>query len=599
MDHPNDPSGQGEVVPDVCVDHARRGIHVALTVAEGRIEHEHVRARLGLALALLFAGCSSAKTRAPIDAGAMDASQLDASLLDASPDGSPGADAAGQDAAPHDAALSDGPAQDAEGSDAQPVGVYQDHHDKERTGVYVDPAFTPQAAAAIHLDPTFTATYAGPTYAQALYFGGAAGGRDLAIVATAQNEVIAFDAASGRRAWSRTVGIPVPKGELPCGNIDPTGITGTPIIDVASRTLFFDAMTKSATAAVHRHRIFALSVDDGSVRPGWPVDVSRLSSRTIAFNSDTQNQRGAPALLQGTLYVPYGGLAGDCGLYYGWVVGVPIDNPAAASAWRTRGIGAGMWAPAGITSDGTSIYSTTGNAIGFARDTYLDQETILRFGPGPSFSGQTSDYFAPVNWQYLGSHDLDLCGSAPIVFDLPGAHPRPLLLALGKSGVAYLVDRSNLGGINAPVAEAQASAGELLTSGAVYTTSRDATIVYQAPCPSGAPGNLVALRASMSSSVSMRLAWCAEIGVLGRSGIAGAPIVTTTDAAGTNAMVWIVSAEGDNRLRAFDGATGRVLFAGGTAQDLVSSVQHFQAPIVVGERLLIAGNSRLWAFSLH
>ena len=75
-----------------------------------------------------------------------------------------------------------------------------------------------------------------------------------------------------------------------------------------------------------------------------------------------QNQRGALALLNGTLYIPYGGFGGDCGVYHGWVVGIATQDPSQVSAWATRAVRAGIWGPGGVVTDGSSLFVTTGNA---------------------------------------------------------------------------------------------------------------------------------------------------------------------------------------------------------------------------------------------
>ena len=115
---------------------------------------------------------------------------------------------------------------------------------------------------------------------------------------------------------------------MPCGNIDPYGVTGTPVIDPASRTLFLDALTTPDGGTTEKHLIFALSIDTGAVLPGWPVDVAAtVKSGTTRSPAAHQGERGALAVVNGTLYVPYGGLYGDCTPYYGWVVAVPPATP--------------------------------------------------------------------------------------------------------------------------------------------------------------------------------------------------------------------------------------------------------------------------------
>ena len=123
---------------------------------------------------------------------------------------------------------------------------------------------------------------------------------------------------------------------MPCGNIDPFGITGTPVIDFASRTLYVDAMvTPDDAGATKKHLIYALSIDDGVVRSGWPIDVAaKAKSGSTAFVAQYQGQRAALALVGGTLYVPFGGLYGDCGQYRGEVVGWVINHEIAPKTVR-------------------------------------------------------------------------------------------------------------------------------------------------------------------------------------------------------------------------------------------------------------------------
>src|SRR5438105_3391590 len=225
--------------------------------------------------------------------------------------------------------------------------VLQHHKSATRDGLFVDAAFTRAAAAGLHLDTGFSAKVNGNVYAQPLFVPADGGTPDLIVVATESNEVSALDAATGAALWRRTLGAPMPLSQLPCGNVDPLGITGTPIADAQARTLYLDAMTQTGNGA--RHLIFALSLDDGSTRAGWPVDVN---AAIAGFDSPVQNQRGALALLGGTLFVPYGGHFGDCGDYHGRIVAIPTSAPQSASGWQTRAQGGAVWGPPGISSDG-------------------------------------------------------------------------------------------------------------------------------------------------------------------------------------------------------------------------------------------------------
>src|SRR5262249_8680011 len=160
---------------------------------------------------------------------------------------------------------------------------------------------------------------------------------------------------SGREVWARSLGRPVALSTQPCGNIDPLGITGTPVIDEASQAVYLDAVVAQASGP--HHQVFALALKDGSLLPGWPVDVAdALAALGQRFNARYQNQRGALVILDGRVYVPFGGHYGDCGDYRGWVVGVRLSDPHDVVSWGTRGRGGGIWAPGGIASDGRSLF---------------------------------------------------------------------------------------------------------------------------------------------------------------------------------------------------------------------------------------------------
>ena len=75
---------------------------------------------------------------------------------------------------------------------------------------------------------------------------------------------------------------------------------------------------------------------------------------------------------------------------------------------------------------------------------------------------------------------------------------------------------------------------------------------------------------------------------------AGAPIVTTTDGT-ANPIVWMLGAEGDNRLHGFRGDTGEALF---TSSPLVAGLRHFQTLIAADDRLFVGADGRLYAFTL-
>src|SRR5439155_6047190 len=166
----------------------------------------------------------------------------------------------------------------------------------DRSGSYVVPALTWERARSVRLDPSFRPRLAGHLYAQPLYWRPPNSASGQLVVATEDDNVYMIDARSGSEIWTRSLGRPVTLSTQPCGNIDPLGITGTPIIDETTQAVYLDAMVGDSSGP--HHRIFALSLKDGSPLRGWPVDVEEaLAAKGQRFNPRFQNQRGALAIL--------------------------------------------------------------------------------------------------------------------------------------------------------------------------------------------------------------------------------------------------------------------------------------------------------------
>jgi hypothetical protein len=475
-------------------------------------------------------------------------------------------------------------------ADAQSVLGY--HRDFSRGGLYVVRALSLARARGIALDSGFAPRFSGQLYAQPLYWQppGAASGH--LIVATEDDTAAAIDAVSGKTVWTRTLGQPVPKSDLPCGDIDLVGVTGTPVIDGASQTLYLDAMVTGPSGP--NHLVFALSLADGTTRPGWPVDVrAALGKRGVRFNAPDQNERGALAILGGRVFVPYGGLTGDCGDYHGWVVGIGLQNPRDIVAWSTTARKGGIWAQGGVVSDGTQLFVATGNTFDAVR--WGGGEAVFRFAADLVNIGRTRDFFAAANWRALDARDADLGGTAPLPLDLPtGRGGQPLVLALGKDAHAYLLDRRNLGGFGGALVAEIVTTGGIVTAPASWPAGGGVMVAFRGHgvrCPKpGSSDALTAVEIRAGTPPSVATAWC------GMFSGGGAPIVTTTDGR-SNRIVWIVGAEGDNRLHGFRGDTGAVLFGGGGAGDLMTGLHHFQTLIATSDRLYVGADGRLYAFT--
>ena len=255
--------------------------------------------------------------------------------------------------------------------------------------------------------------------------------RGLTIVATEANTVYAFD-RSYRQVWKRNLGSPSPAEERQCGNIDPLGITGTPVYDAGSGHVFLVAERGGAV----RHELYALDASSGRVAWSRSVDLPGVSARDM-------QQRGALAIAGGRVWVPYGAQAGDCGNYKGRVVGVPLDGGDDVVFYSPpTERGGGIWNPAGPTvTAGGHLLVVSANGAAFPGDAYDHTNSVLELDA----NARLVDSFAPSDWAANNEGDVGL-GSQGVA--LIG---RKWAVLGGKSGPVYVLRQGDLGGIGGQV----------------------------------------------------------------------------------------------------------------------------------------------------
>jgi outer membrane protein assembly factor BamB len=267
----------------------------------------------------------------------------------------------------------------------------------------------------------------GAVYGQPLAIGG------LVIAATEGDSVYGLDRATGQVRWRVNVGTPVPLSALPCGDIDPLGITGTPAYDPATGLVYAVAET-----AGYRHVLVGVKATSGQV-------AFRRDIPTPDGQPRFDQQRGALAVAGGRIYIPFGGLAGDCGPYRGSVVGVPVSGrgPLISYVVPTAREG-GIWTPGGaVTGPGGTIYAGVGNGAATS-GRYDDSDSVTAL----SLALHRTGLFAPAVWPADNAADLDLASLSPVLL------PSGLVLAVGKRGTGYLLDGAHLGGVGGQLATA-------------------------------------------------------------------------------------------------------------------------------------------------
>ena len=280
----------------------------------------------------------------------------------------------------------------------------------------------PGAPAHPKLRRRFTRALDGHVYAQPLI----ADGRIY--VATQNNTIYSFT-TGGKLVWKHHFGAPVPRSDLPCGNIDLTGITGTPVISAGR--IYAVAYLRSG----HKHVLYGLRLGNG-----------RTAVRTNISVADTTShqERGALIATGGRIYVPFGGLFGDCGPYHGSVVSVTTAGRHRIS-FRDPSHETGIWAPAGISQQGDTLLVATGNGTSNLRGW---ENAVIRLTLGL----KRKAYWAPTNWKALSDGDIDESSLAP----LPVSGGR--VFQIGKDGIGYLL-KGSLGGIGGEVARMRVCGG--------------------------------------------------------------------------------------------------------------------------------------------
>jgi polyvinyl alcohol dehydrogenase (cytochrome) len=318
-----------------------------------------------------------------------------------------------------------------------------------------------------------------------------------------------------------------------------------------------------------RHELFALRLADGRVAWHRVVDPPGASPRV-------HQQRGSLNLANGRVYFSYGGFAGDCGRYNGWVMSAPANGAGPLNGWEVpSNVGGAVWAPPGpVISPTGDVWVSTGNTLagaGATSGTYDGANAVVRLDPRLSAA---IDRWAPENWVELNNADLDLGSLAPAL--LPGG----LVFAAGKDGVGYLLREAHLGGIGGQVFKAtvcQRGATHAAFGGAAVASG-----MVLVPCKDG----LVALRVD-ASAPSFTVAWRGAPGA--NSAVLAYGLAWTVTASGGNGSqdVWSGS------LLGLDPASGAV-----KVRLALGGIPHFAAPAAAGGHVYVGGLGTVYAVSV-
>jgi hypothetical protein len=350
------------------------------------------------------------------------------------------------------------------------AGTFVYHNDDGRTGQNLtETVLTTGNVNPQQFGKLFTYPVDGQIYAEPLYVPGVSvpgqGLHNVVYVATENDSVYAFDAdgTASTPLWqvsfltggAQTLSTTDIGG---CANISPqVGITSTPVIDPVSNTIFVLARTKlvSGGKTFYFQTLHALDITSGLELPGSPVVIQASissASGTVTFNPQTHNQRAGLFLLNDVVYIAW---ASHCDIqpFHGWLIGYQEGSLRQVAVYNTtpNGSEGGIWqsgaAPA--VDEFGNIYVMNGNG------TFDVNTGGVDYGEGLeklSLSGNSlavADYFVPSNYLTLNASDLDLGSGGPLLLPDQATPPTQMLVAAGKQGMVYLVDRTNLGQYNA------------------------------------------------------------------------------------------------------------------------------------------------------
>jgi hypothetical protein len=322
----------------------------------------------------------------------------------------------------------------------------------------------------------------GAIYAQPLWIpqvSTASGKHNVIVVATQHESLYAFDADTGpcNTLWqanlidsthggtSGETSVPSGIGGLigsGYGDITPeVGVTGTPVIDPTTKTLYVVSKSVISSGPTFLQRLHAIDLTTGNEKFSGPVTISASvpgtadGSTTVTFNPQQENQRPGLALVNGVVYIAWASHE-DKDPYHGWVIGytastlVQVPNAVfnstpnfnAAFGYSRGGIWMSGGAPAADSSG--NLYILTGNGAFDANTNggnYGDSTLKLRTTSGLS----VADWFTPMDEASLDSGDVDHgSGGVAILLDQPSATYPHLVIGGGKAGVLFLMNRDNL-----------------------------------------------------------------------------------------------------------------------------------------------------------
>ncbi len=483
------------------------------------------------------------------------------------------------------------------------------HYDNARTGANTaETTLTPANVNTTGFGKIATFPVDGFVVAEPLYLGGVnisgQGVHNVVYVATMHDSVYAFDpdSTSTTPLWMTSILSYSPMGatSVPSSvqkNATTTGwsevgIVSTPVIDPATGIMYLVAETYENGSIIHR--LHALDVSTGAETPGAPITIAAsytLNGGTTTFKGFYQLNRPGLLLANGHIYIAFGSNCCNDTPAQGWMLSyneATLQQEGAFTTEPTQNLASIWMKGAGLPADSSgNIYAETGEGPFVAGTNF--GISVLKFTQSGNAVGLT-DWFTPYNYQYLSDNDKDLADGLLVLPDQSGTYPHEMI-AIGKEGTIYLLNRDNLGqlcttcttGDTKIVQEVPQGAGKysgtpVYWNNTVYVTGAG-TPVYGYSLQNG---NLVA-PPSLQSSQSM--------------GGGGNAILTANGT--SNGILWFISA-GAN-LYAMNASTLQLLWVSTQAangRDTAPPLAHFATPMAIDGKVFLGTQNSVVVYGL-
>jgi uncharacterized protein (TIGR03437 family) len=379
-----------------------------------------------------------------------------------------------------------------------PVNVTTHHYNKYRNGANLQETILNANNVNVRqFGKLFSRPVDGFIYAQPLYAAQISipsqGVRNVVYVATEHDSVYAFDAddpAASDPLWQVSLGTPIPSTDISTRYRDlvpEIGITSTPVIDLASRTIYVVAKSKDLAQNTYHQRLHALALDTGEERPGSPVEITASlpgtgagsAGGTLSLDPLLNMNRPGLLLLNGVVYIGFGSHGGN-GNYHGWLLGYDAKTLAQVARFVTTpdAEGGSIWQSGQglVADDNNNIYVVTGNGPFTVQNGGRDYgDCALKFSTANGLS--LVDYFTPHNTDVLNDLDIDLGSGGPVL--LPEVNR---LIFTGKDTVFRVLNTNKLGGFDPQtdhlVQQFQASTRRMFSAPVYWDSPNNGPVIY-------------------------------------------------------------------------------------------------------------------------